>query len=66
MTFMYIPQLGFIQATDNMDENMKRIEQAKAKQEIEDKKHLRKLKREHPNCTIQKLGDSWLISEPTE
>jgi hypothetical protein len=61
--FLYVPFIGFIVGTENMEENMKRILQAEAKKELEDKKYLRKLKREYPNATIENLGDGWLISE---
>jgi hypothetical protein len=52
-----------LKLADTMEETMKRIAEEEVKKEIEDKKMLRRLKRENPGKNIKKIGDSWLISE---
>jgi hypothetical protein len=54
---------GFIEAADTMEETMKRIRKVEVRREIEDKKMLRRLKRENPGKNIIKAGDGWLITE---
>jgi len=59
--FVLIPFLGLIEAGNTKEETLKRIERARVDQEIKDKKTLRRLKKEFPNCDISKEGISWKV-----
>lgn len=49
-----MPMLGFIEAADTREETVKRIRKVEVRQGIEDKKMLRRLKRETPGKNIIK------------
>ena len=60
--FIYTPLLGLIEASDTPDDAIERINKAEAQKERTDKKMLRQLKRQNPNCDIRQFGSSWLIT----
>ncbi|PLS04015.1 hypothetical protein [Neobacillus cucumis] len=59
-TFVYLPWLDkFIEAADTIEETVRRINEEEVKRELEDKKMLRRLKRENPGKHIMKAGDGY-------
>jgi len=63
-TYIYMPMLGYmIEAGNTIEETVRRINEEEVRKEIEDKKMLRRLKKENPGKNIKKIGNAWLISE---
>ncbi len=62
-TLFYIPLLGFIEASDTIEEILQRLNELQARKELKDKKMLRSLKRKNPGKVIKKCGEAWQISD---
>ena len=59
--FIYTDELGLIEAGENTDDAVERINRAEVEQEIKNKKLFTKLQKEFPNQKIERCGPFWVI-----
>ncbi len=61
-TFLYLNRLGIIEVQSTEVDVKNIINTMKLNKEKNEKRTLRRLKRDFKGKTIQKVGDSWIIS----
>lgn len=61
ITCIFIPDIGFIKAADTIEETMERINKAEIKKENHERKMVKKLNRQFPDCVFIRQGNIWRV-----